>query len=39
MEVIKMAKIDIENSLIVAVDLQNDFIFENGAISSKEAKI
>ena len=34
-----MAKIDIENSLIVAVDLQNDFIFENGAISSKEAKM
>lgn len=34
-----MAKIDIENSLIVAVDLQNDFIFENGVISSEEAKM
>ena len=34
-----MAKIDIENSLIVAVDLQNDFIFENGVISSEAAKM
>lgn len=43
-----MDKIDIENSLIVAVDLQNDFIFAdvkdtknhpNGVISSEEAKM